>query len=506
MAALEFERRRTIRADTPILSEGPLRPFVAGKHIVRIDRDASNTIGASPETSESVVLAYRLLQDIPDYRRALQAWFERIEVGGSLVVVVPHAFLHTRKLTLPSPWRKEQRRLYTPSSLLAEVEEALVPNSYRVRWSGDLDDDYDYDRDAELEPIGRSDVALVLERIAPPVWSLGAPISMPDAVPPEMMDFTFEPERTRIETDERPVIRRVLIMKLDHLGDLIMSLPALERMRRYFAGATIDLLVGSWNASMARDLRVANRVIAFDAFPRNSSEEEPDVAATLGKFRSLVVDDYDLAIDLRTDVDTRILLGSVNAALKAGIGTRARFPFLDIALPLDDTRNEAERVRDERIGPHGFALQGSGRRSHFALYSDKRTVERDCAIIWGPYLELDPGEYIFDFYIDLEDRRGDGLLRLDIALDRGKTVSEMIVSGPDKFHLPFRVVKPKTIFEARISTIEGHPSISFGFHGGRLIKKGPGNVLHQTEYACLMVELAKLRILDLGLAVETASA
>lgn len=50
----------------------------------------------------------------------------------------------------------------------------------------------------------------------------------------------------------------------------------------------------------------------------------------------------------------------------------------------------------------------------------------------------------------------------------------------------------------RISTIDDHPSISFGFHGG-LIKRGPGNVLHQTEYTCLSAEMVKLRVRDFGM-------
>ena len=493
-----------------LFHDGPLKPFIDGRVVRWLDR--SDQAGGLEETAgpADVAISYRNLENIPDYRKALQTWFSDLPIGGRLIAIVPHAFLYERQLGLPSPWRPEQRRLYTPASLVTEVEEALVPNSYRVRWLGDLDSRYDYRSNPEIEPRGGSDIALVLERIALPDWAPSRSIvpHVPiGATPPlDHADFAFEPERTRVEIDERPPIRRILILKLDHLGDLIMGLPALGRLRRYFADARIDLVVGSWNVAMARDLGLADRIIAFDAFPRNSSEEQANVPATMGVFRSQITSEYDLAIDLRTDMDTRPLLDAVKARLKAGIGTRAQFPFLDIALPLNSTRNEAERVRDDRIGPHSFRIQNKGRHTHFALYSDKHTVERDYSIIWGPYLELDAGDYIFDFYIDLEEQRGDGLLRLDIAIDHGTVVSEMIVSGPTNFHLPFRIDKPKTPFEARIATVEGHPSISFGFHGGRLIKKGPGNVLHQTEYTCLLAELVKMRVQDLGVAEDVSAA
>jgi hypothetical protein len=297
-----------------------------------------------------------------------------------------------------------------------------------------------------------------------------------------------------------------LILKLDHLGDFIMGLPALQKARDIFRDAEIDLVVGTWNAQMAQEAGIADRVIAFNAFPRNSTEEEPNVEATLGAFRNLVVDDYDLAIDLRTDIDTRVLLRAVKAPLKAGIGTRSRFPFLDIALPLDSTRNAAENAREDRISHDGFISQGSVQRRHFSLRSDKEKVEREHAIVWGPYLALAPGDYIFDFYLDLDEDRADGLLRLDVALNRGARVAELFVSGPATFQLAFRVDKPETVFEARILTVEDHPSISFNFYGGRLLRRAPSNVLHQSEYALLLIEHVKLRMLDLGSLTDVTGA
>ncbi len=476
--------------DDPALRAGRLGSFLQGADVRSVEDQPQH------EKPADVLVARRLLQDIADYRLALQRWFGGVKIGGRLVVIVPHAFLFERQLHLPSPWRPEQRRLYTPASLLLEVEEALEPNAYRVRWLGDLDDDYDYRLPPEAAPSGDADLALVLEKITPPEWPIWREAEpIPTEGPGEA--FAFEPVRTRMELAIRTTVRRILILKLDHLGDLIMGLPALERVRSYFAGATITLVVGSWNAAMARDMAVADEVIAFDAFPRNSSEEEPNVEATLGLFRSTVTERYDLAIDLRADMDTRTLLRAVNAPLKAGIGTRSRFPFLDIALPLDSTRNEVAKASEQRVFPDRFVAQGSARRTHFAIASTMATVERDCAIVWGPFLELGPGDYIFDFYIALGDERG-GLIKLDVALDHGDVATELVVSGPSKYHLAFRVEKPGTIFEARIWAVDDHPSLGFEFFGGSLVRKGPSDVLHQSEYALLLVELVRARVEEFG--------
>lgn len=178
------------------------------------------------------------------------------------------------------------------------MEEVLVPNSYRVRWLGDLDGGYDYRLDADVRPAGDCDAGLVVERIEPPSWSLhrtAVAITVGHAAemgrpPLDTPDFAFEPARTRVEGDAKPVISRVLILKLDHLGDFIMSLPVLERaspVRRCDDRPGR----GSWNSEMARELGLADRVIAFDAFSSNSSERESDVHATLDVFRTLVIDD-----------------------------------------------------------------------------------------------------------------------------------------------------------------------------------------------------------------------
>lgn len=455
--------------------------------------------------SAHVLRVYRRLQDLPDYRAAIQRWFSKVAPGGYLIIVVPHAFLYERRLALPSPWNTQARRLYTPASLLAEVEEALVPNSYRVRWLGDADRGYAYDARRDQRPVSESDVVVVLERIDQPAWDLSTSFGPIVTKQLTTTDFAFEPARTRVELSVRQPAKRILIMKLDHLGDFIMGLPALERARQYFAGATIDLVVGTWNATMAREVGVADRVIEFNAFPRNSTEEEPNVEATLGHFRALVVDDYDLAIDLRTDIDTRTLLRAVKAKVKAGIGTRSRFPFLDIALPLDSTRNAAENAREDRISHESFVGQGSVQRRHFSLRFEKEKLERDYAIVWGPYLDLAPGDYIFDFYLDLDDSRGDGLLKLDIALDRGASVAELYVSGPSTFQLTFRIDTPASIFEARIWAVDDHPPIGFNFYGGRLLRRAPSNVLHQSEYALLLIEHVKMRMIDLGSLMDVST-
>ncbi len=450
------------------------------------------------DEGQALLLAVLRLQDLVDYRGALQAWFQSLRLGGRLVVVTPHAFLYERQLGLPSRWRPGQRRLYTPASLLQEVEEALAPNSYRVRHLSDLDEGYDYALDDGEPPAGQSEVVLVLEKIAPPAWPLLVTPEQPTDRPRrDAPDYAFEPPRTRVEVETRPPLRRILILKPDHLGDFIMGVSALERARTLFRDAEITLVVGSWNVDMARSLGVADRIIPFDVFPRNSSEEEVDVPGKAGLFQQVVTEAYDLAVDLRTDHDTRFLVRLVKAGLRAGIGTHAEFPFLDIFLPVDFTRGEPEAAREFLFDHKAFSSQGSTRRTENRIVSHGRTAERDCAVVWGPYQPLRAGRYIFEPRLDVEPAEA-GAVMLDIALDATRTVSAYVDGRSTAPRLHFAVEGAGARFEFRIWTVDDMASVDLSFFGGRLIREGAASVLHQSEYLSLLLELTAMRLQRTG--------
>ncbi len=129
---------------------------------------------------------------------------------------------------------------------------------------------------------------------------------------------------------------RILLIKPDHLGDFILGIPAMSKLRAKYPHATLDILVGSWNVPIAKQLNLFEQVFSFDFFRRKSSEkarvdttELADLAAKLPK--------YDMAIDLRRQADSRILIRTVAADLKVGYQTLdpKLDDHLDILLPIE---------------------------------------------------------------------------------------------------------------------------------------------------------------------------
>ncbi len=474
---------------------GPLAPYLDGASILEVDGAfLSGDILTGDGARTSVFSAYRL-QDIADYRGAIQGWFRQVGVGGHLIIVVPHAFLYERQNVLPSRWNPNQRRLYTPGSLMQEIEEALAPNTYRLRHLGDDDTDYDYADTTGGHPAGRHEVAAVLERIEPPLWTLSERAA-PDRPEP---DYAFAALHTRIEARRTTPSQRILLLKLDHLGDFIMGVPALEKARAAFPDAEITLVVGSWNEGMARDLGLFDHVLAFDGFPRNSSEETDDVRGKVSEFEQRVTGDYDLAIDLRTDHDTRVLLQSARARIKAGLGSKTQFDFLDIFLPIDATRS-SEHAWEMPIPAKDFSAQAYCDHTRFRILCPHATVDADRgATIWGPYRHLAAGRYIFEPYLDIDPTQP-GLVSYDVALDAERQFERTISNTHAKIEpIGFSNLRNDARFEFRLWCVPGEPLPPITFYGGRLIRQGGSSVLHQSEYLSLLVELVSMRVSQSGM-------
>lgn len=133
-----------------------------------------------------------------------------------------------------------------------------------------------------------------------------------------------------------PRTPRILILKLDHLGDFVLALPAFEHLRDGFHDADITLVCGSWNHAWAAQCGLFDRVVAFDlAASDQNGRPHTAIAEQIEAFERLQLGPYDLAIDLRHDSDTRFLLDCVDTKFRAGYCAPpdAGGASLDLALP-----------------------------------------------------------------------------------------------------------------------------------------------------------------------------
>ncbi len=138
----------------------------------------------------------------------------------------------------------------------------------------------------------------------------------------------------------RDEIRRILAVKLDHIGDFLTAVPALHRLRALFPAAQITLL----GSQGIRDLALATGGIAdfvdFEFFHARSGLGQRDLAPQdLAVLQArLAPERFDLAIDLRKHLDTREVLQATGARYLVGFDQLGRFPWLDVALEWEGDR------------------------------------------------------------------------------------------------------------------------------------------------------------------------
>ena len=145
----------------------------------------------------------------------------------------------------------------------------------------------------------------------------------------------------------RPPARpaRVLLLRLERIGDLLMALPAIGDLRAALPEAEIDLAVGSWNAEIAGHIRGIDRVHIVDApwLARGDAGRPSSrlITAALG-WRTRR---YDAAVNLEPDIRSNMLAGLSGARWTAGYRSGGGGPLLDQAIDYQPAEHTAENAR-----------------------------------------------------------------------------------------------------------------------------------------------------------------
>jgi ADP-heptose:LPS heptosyltransferase len=144
---------------------------------------------------------------------------------------------------------------------------------------------------------------------------------------------------------DRGAIREVLVLRLDRIGDVIMSLPAIHELRAALPDARIRLAVGAWSASVVRHAPVDEVLVWSAPWAGRGAEGAESLRSLMGRARALRGAGIDVALDLQGDVRASVLLWLTGARMRAGYAnTGGRWLLTDV-IPLDETVSWIEQNR-----------------------------------------------------------------------------------------------------------------------------------------------------------------
>lgn len=116
-------------------------------------------------------------------------------------------------------------------------------------------------------------------------------------------------------------VGNILVVRLDHIGDVISSLPVLENLKKHYNGAKITFLAGTWVKPIVMNNPFVDEVICYDApwFDRHKR----GFFSYFG-FLKLAIElkkhHYDLGFDLRGDFRNIALMWLGGVKFRVGYG------------------------------------------------------------------------------------------------------------------------------------------------------------------------------------------
>jgi lipopolysaccharide heptosyltransferase II len=156
-----------------------------------------------------------------------------------------------------------------------------------------------------------------------------------------------------------PPPQRVLLLRLERIGDLLMTHAAIVGARALWPDATIDLAVGSWNAPLAAMMPEVSRVLTVDVpwlAREGTGQSWPALVRTARSWRA---GRYDLAINFEPDIRSNALAWLSGATRRAGFWTGGGGRLLTTALSFDPHAHVADNAARllDAVSPTGHTLQ-----------------------------------------------------------------------------------------------------------------------------------------------------
>lgn len=167
-------------------------------------------------------------------------------------------------------------------------------------------------------------------------------------------------------------IRKILVSRIDHVGDVFIASSILPHLKKAYPYAKIDMLAGEWSLFLLRSNPFIDDILLYNSFKHNRAKGFLKKAAAgltgfVKNVRRLRRVRYDLSIDLRAYPFNSIpLLYLGGGRYNVGFATGGNGFLLDRIIPYRIGAHEAAHLCDA-LGSIGITVHEDDLRPRFVL-------------------------------------------------------------------------------------------------------------------------------------------
>lgn len=185
------------------------------------------------------------------------------------------------------------------------------------------------------------DYVVIGEPLPEPMFEGGDAWTPPtDPLDPRSVEEQVNARPSTIHAARRSIfktpLKNVLVLRTDQLGDMVVSIPALRRLRELLPDTNIVALVTGANADLLKTLNVVDEIIVID-FPDEKEIQRKRVMTPENQDalrERLAPYKFDMALDLAPAVESRPLLLLSGAPFLAGMRDKT-WPYITAGFDLN---------------------------------------------------------------------------------------------------------------------------------------------------------------------------
>jgi len=141
-------------------------------------------------------------------------------------------------------------------------------------------------------------------------------------------------------------IKSILLIRLDHLGDVLLTTPAFRSLKHRFPHARITMVVKEWALEAVKKNPYIDRIIIFNSFWTISKKEATKIEGIHGicqLIRQLRKERFDLAIDFRGDFRNILIAYLLGANRRVSYAIRGGGFLLTHSVPYEPGIHEIDK-------------------------------------------------------------------------------------------------------------------------------------------------------------------